>query len=88
MATKLWATRLGEFNIPVYEIRPVSLKRDMTAAVIEKYDKLFAEGICRTKSLGYAGRCWEIGRCPCQRRFLYSTGQVILIDGGLTVERL
>ena len=33
MATKLWATRLGEFNIPVYEVRPGIIKTDMTSAL-------------------------------------------------------
>ncbi|MFN9381656.1 MAG: 3-ketoacyl-ACP reductase, partial [Bacteroidota bacterium] len=45
MATKLWATRLGEYDIPVYEIQPGIIKTDMTAGVVEKYDKLFQEGI-------------------------------------------
>lgn len=45
MPTKLWAVRLGEFNIPVYEIRPVIIKTDMTASVTEKYDKLIEQGL-------------------------------------------
>jgi len=36
MSTKLWAVRLGEFNIPVYEIRPGIINTDMTAPVTEK----------------------------------------------------
>ena len=46
MATMLWAVRLGEFGIPVYEVRPGVVKTDMTAAVEEKYDKLIADGLC------------------------------------------
>ncbi|MCX7007355.1 MAG: 3-ketoacyl-ACP reductase, partial [Kiritimatiellaeota bacterium] len=45
MATQLWAARLGEFGIPVYEVRPGIAKTDMTAAVQAKYDKLIAEGL-------------------------------------------
>lgn len=45
MATKLWATRLGEYEIPVYEIQPGIIKTDMTASVIAKYDTLFQQGI-------------------------------------------
>ena len=44
MSTKLWAARLGEYDIPVYEIQPGVIRTDMTAGVIEKYDKL-ADGL-------------------------------------------
>ncbi len=46
MATQLFAVRLGEFNIPVYEVRPGVIYTDMTAGVKEKYDKLIEEGLC------------------------------------------
>ncbi|MDR1523688.1 MAG: 3-ketoacyl-ACP reductase, partial [Tannerella sp.] len=45
MATQLWAARLGEYEIPVYEIQPGVIKTDMTAGVKDKYDKLFGEGL-------------------------------------------
>ncbi|MCA9240179.1 MAG: 3-ketoacyl-ACP reductase, partial [Planctomycetales bacterium] len=45
MATKLWAARLGEHGIPVYEVRPGVIHTDMTSGVTEKYDKLLAEGL-------------------------------------------
>ena len=45
MAARLWAVRLAEFGIPVYEVRPGVIRTDMTAAVTEKYDRLFAEGL-------------------------------------------
>ncbi|MBU4273593.1 MAG: 3-ketoacyl-ACP reductase, partial [Planctomycetes bacterium] len=45
MATRLWAARLGEFDIPVFEVRPGIIQTDMTAGVREKYDKLLAEGL-------------------------------------------
>ena len=44
MATKLWSVRLGEFSIPVYEVRPGVIQSDMTAGVQEKYDKLIQQG--------------------------------------------
>ena len=46
MATQLFAVRLGEFDIPVYEVRPGVIYTDMTAGVKEKYDKLIEEGLC------------------------------------------
>lgn len=88
MATKLWAVRLGEFNIPVYEIRPGIIQTDMTAAVREKYDKLIAEGLLLQSRWGLPE---DVGRAVAMMvrgDIAYSTGQVILVDGGLTVQRL
>jgi 3-oxoacyl-[acyl-carrier protein] reductase len=88
MATKLWAARLGEFNIPVYEIRPGIIKTDMTAAVTDKYDKLIGEGLCVQARWGVPA---DIGRAVAmlvRGDLRYSTGQVIMVDGGMSVERL
>jgi NAD(P)-dependent dehydrogenase (short-subunit alcohol dehydrogenase family) len=88
MATRLWATRLGEFDIPVYEIRPGVIKTDMTAVVTEKYDKLIAEGLCLQKRWGYPE---DIGRAVAMMArgdIAYSTGQVIMVDGGATIPKL
>ena len=52
MTTKLWAARLGEFDIPVYEIQPGVIRTDMTAGVTEKYDKMIAEGLTLQKRWG------------------------------------
>jgi len=88
MATQLWAARLGEFGIPVYEIRPGVVKTDMTAAVEEKYDKLIAEGITVQPRWGTAE---DVGRAVAmlvRGDMPYSTGQVLMVDGGLTLLRL
>ncbi len=88
MLTKLFACRLAEFGIPVYEIRPGIIKTDMTAKVREKYDRLFSEGLCLT---GRWGTPEDIGKTVASLSrgdFPYSTGQVFTIDGGLTVSRL
>ena len=88
MATKLWAARLGEFNIPVYEIRPGVIKTDMTKPVTEKYDKLIAEGLCVQARWGMPE---DIGRAVAmlvRGDLAYSTGQVIMVDGGLALPRL
>ena len=52
MATQVWAVRLGEFHIPVYEVRPGVIKSDMTKPVTEKYDKLIAEGLTLQRRWG------------------------------------
>lgn len=88
MATALWAARLGEFDIPVYEIRPGITLTDMTAGVKEKYDRLIAEGLLvqgrwgTPQDVGKAAGLLARGELP------YSTGQVLMVDGGLTLARL
>jgi len=88
MATQLWAARLGEFDIPVYEVRPGIIQTDMTAVVKEKYDKLIGEGLCLQKRWGFPA---DIGRAVAMMArgdIAYSTGQAIYVDGGMTVQRL
>lgn len=88
MATRLWAVRLGEYDIPVYEIRPGVIKTDMTAVVTEKYDRLIADGLCLQARWGFPE---DIGRATAmlvRGDLAYSTGQVILVDGGMSVPRL
>jgi NAD(P)-dependent dehydrogenase (short-subunit alcohol dehydrogenase family) len=88
MATRLFAARLGEFNIPVYEVRPGVIKTDMTAKVTEKYDQLISEGLCVNQRWGYPEDIGKAIAALATGQFPYSTGQVILVDGGLTVPRL
>jgi 3-oxoacyl-[acyl-carrier protein] reductase len=88
MATKLWATRLGEFEIPVYEIEPGVIMTDMTSKVKEKYDKLIAEGLCLQSRWGYPEDVGKAVAMLVRGDLAYSTGQVIMVDGGLTVQRL
>ena len=88
MATQLWAARLGEFGISVFEVRPGVIKTDMTAGVQEKYDNLIGNGLLVQPRWGLPE---DIGKaCAALARgdFAYSTGQVILVDGGLTLPRL
>ena len=87
MATKLWAVRLADEGIPVYEIRPGVIKSDMTSVVSAKYDKMIADGLTLQRRWGYPE---DIGRAVAalaDGSFAYSTGQVVNVDGGLTVER-
>lgn len=88
MATKLWAVRLGEHNIPVYEIRPGIIATGMTAPVKEKYDRLIAEGLLLQKRWGQPE---DVGRAVamlCRGDLPYATGQVIHVDGGQLIPRL
>ncbi|MGD9633900.1 MAG: 3-ketoacyl-ACP reductase [Pirellulales bacterium] len=88
MATQLWAHRLAEFGIAVYEVRPGLITTDMTAPVKEKYDQMFAEGLTVEKRWGEPH---DIGRAVAmlaRGELTYATGNVFRIDGGLTLRRL
>lgn len=88
MATQLFAVRLGEFNIPVYEVRPGIISTDMTSGVKEKYDKLIDQGLCVTRRWGFPEDVGKAVGALAAGMFPYSTGQVIMVDGGMTLNRL
>lgn len=88
MVTQLFAVRLGDFNIPVYEVRPGIIKTDMTAGVQAKYDKLFEEGIAVQRRWGEPNDVGKVVATLAKGDFAYSTGQVVLVDGGLSIGRL
>jgi 3-oxoacyl-[acyl-carrier protein] reductase len=88
MATQLFAVRLGEFDIPVYEVRPGVIETDMTSGAKAKYDKLIAEGLCVQQRWGYPEDVGKAVAALALGNFPYSTGQVIMVDGGLTIPRL
>ncbi|MEI6580260.1 MAG: 3-ketoacyl-ACP reductase [Eubacteriales bacterium] len=88
MATQLFAVRLAEYGIPVFEIRPGIILTDMIAPVKEKYEKLIAEGLTPIKRMGLpediANAVWILA----SGQLTYSTGQVLNVDGGLNIKRL
>jgi NAD(P)-dependent dehydrogenase (short-subunit alcohol dehydrogenase family) len=88
MLTQLFAVRLGSEGIPVYEVRPGVIKTDMTAGVTEKYDKLIAGGLCVQPRWGFPEDVGRSVAALARGDFPYSTGQVIMVDGGLTMPRL
>lgn len=88
MATQLFAVRLGEFGIPVFEVRPGIIRTDMTAGVQAKYDKLIEEGLCVQPRWGEPEDVGKVVASLAAGNFMYSTGQVIMVDGGLTIPRL
>jgi NAD(P)-dependent dehydrogenase (short-subunit alcohol dehydrogenase family) len=88
MMTRLFAVRLGEFGIPVYEVRPGITLTDMTAAVKEKYDRMIEEGLTVQKRWGLPEDVGKAVASLARGDMAYSTGQVILVDGGMTIGRL
>jgi 3-oxoacyl-[acyl-carrier protein] reductase len=88
MASLLWATRLAEAGVPVFELRPGIIKTDMTSAVASKYDSLISQGLTLQKRWGLPEDLGRAAAMLLRGDLPYSTGQVITVDGGLTVRRL
>jgi NAD(P)-dependent dehydrogenase (short-subunit alcohol dehydrogenase family) len=88
MMTALWAARLAEHGIRVYEIRPGVIATDMTGGVKEKYDKMIAEGAWPIRRWGEPS---EVGRAVAaiaRGDFPFSTGEVLNVDGGFHLRTL
>lgn len=88
MATRLWASRLGEFDIPVYEIQPGVIRTDMTSGVQEKYDRLFQNGLAIQQRWGLPEDVGKVAASMALGQMPYSTGQVVMVDGGMSIPRL
>ncbi len=88
MMTSLYADRLAEYGIGVFEIRPGVIATDMTSVVKDKYDKLIAGGLTPIRRWGLPE---DIGRAVAaiaEGKLDFSTGQVINVDGGFHLRRL
>ncbi|MHC4483397.1 MAG: 3-ketoacyl-ACP reductase [Planctomycetota bacterium] len=88
MMTKLYADRLAEYGIGVFEIRPGIIETDMTSVVKDKYDKLIAEGLTPIKRWGQPEDVAKAVGAIAEGRFDFSTAQVIDVDGGFHLRRL
>lgn len=89
MMTKLWADRLAEYRINVYEIRPGIIATDLTSVVKEKYDRLILdEGLTPIKRWGTPEDVGKAVLAIAEGLFPFSTGEVINVDGGFHLHRL
>ena len=88
MAAKLFALRLAEHQIPVYEIRPGIIATDMTAAVKDKYDQRIAGGLVPDARWGTPDDVGRAVAAVLRGDVPYATGSVVHVDGGLTIPRL
>ena len=88
MTTMLWATRLAEYGIDVFEVRPGVIQTDMTAPVAEKYEALIKDGLTLERRFGMPEDVASVVAALAAGDIPYSTGQIITVDGGLTVDRL
>ena len=88
MLTPLFAARLAEHGIGVYEIRPGLIRTDMTGPAKEKYDKLIDEGLTPIKRWGTPEDVGKAVAAIAQDLLPFSTGEVINVDGGFHLRRL
>jgi 3-oxoacyl-[acyl-carrier protein] reductase len=88
MMTKLYAARLADFGINVYEVCPGVIASDMTAPVKDKYEKLIAEGLSPIRRWGTPEDVGKAVAAIAQNSFPFSTGETINVDGGFHFRRL
>ena len=88
MAARLFAVRLAEHGIPVYEVRPGIIATDMTAAVKDKYDQRIADGLIPDARWGTAEDVGGAVAALLRGDVKYATGSVLHVDGGLSIPRL
>ena len=87
MMSKLFAARLGNEGIGVYEIQPGFIETDMTAPSKARYDKLIDEGLTVIKRFGTPEEVGRIALTLAQGLLPYTTGQIIQADAGLMMVR-
>ncbi len=88
MASKLWAVRLAEVGVQVYEVRPGIMETDMTKRVKAKYDELIAEGLVPQRRWGQPEDTGRLVRAILNGDLVFSSGAVIYADGGFHISRL
>lgn len=88
MAGKLFAVRLAEAGIGVFEIRPGLIRTDMTADVREKYGLLIDQGISPIRRWGEPEDVGRAVRTLVSGGLPFTTGIAIDVDGGLMIPRL
>ena len=88
MTTLLFADKLAEYGIPVFEVRPGIIKTPMTDVVTAKYDKLISEGITPIKRWGTPEDVAKCVLAAASGLLDFGTGTVLNADGGFHIRRL
>jgi 3-oxoacyl-[acyl-carrier protein] reductase len=88
MLTKLFALRLADAGIGVFEVRPGIIRTDMTAKVSARYDQVIAAGGVPMRRWGEAGDVADVVAALAGDAFNFATGSVIDVGGGLAIPRL
>lgn len=88
MAVKLFAARLAQHNIQVFEIRPGIIRTDMIAPVVATYEKRIEEGLLPQPRMGEPADIARAVRAVADGLLDYCTGQVLHVDGGFHIRTL
>jgi NAD(P)-dependent dehydrogenase (short-subunit alcohol dehydrogenase family) len=88
MAVSLWAQRLAQAGVKVFEIRPGVIRTDMIAAVEKLYEERIAAGLLPQRRMGEARDVALAVRAIADGLLDYSTGQVLNVDGGFHLRGL
>lgn len=88
MVTKLFADKLAENGIGVFEVRPGIIMTDMTKAVTEKYQQLIDGGVTPIKRFGQPEDVANCVLAAASGLLDFATGQVLNADGGFHIRRL
>ncbi|MGI4945612.1 MAG: 3-ketoacyl-ACP reductase [Janthinobacterium lividum] len=88
MMTKLFALRLADDGVGVFEVRPGIIRTDMTAVATARYDGLIEGGLTPIRRWGEPPDVGLVAASLASGRFSFSTGEVVHVDGGLHIPRL
>ena len=88
MSVALYAQRLAEIGVKVFEIRPGIIRTDMIAKVEKVYDDKIAAGLLPQRRMGEGSDIAKAVRAIADGLLDYSTGQVLNVDGGFSLRSL
>jgi len=88
MMAKMFALRLAEAGIAVYEIRPGVMRTDMTAPVAAKYERWIADGVVPQHRWGEPDDVGRTIAALASGALPFTTGEAFHVDGGLHIQKL
>jgi 3-oxoacyl-[acyl-carrier protein] reductase len=88
MAASLWATRMANSGVKVFEVRPGIIRTDMISAVESVYDEKIKAGLLPQRRMGEGSDIAKAIRAIANGLLDYSTGQVLNVDGGFHLRSL
>jgi len=88
MMSQVFAVKLAEFGVPVFEIQPGVIETDMTEKVKEIYQERIQKGLTLEPRMGKPEDIGKIVASLIRGDLSYATGQIIAVDGGMMLGRL
>lgn len=88
MMSRLYAARLAEAGINVYEIRPGIMRTDMTAPSAERYDAFVASGGVPIARWGTPDDIGQAAAMLANGGLGFTTGSAIEVDGGMHLHQV